>query len=412
MREPGTGRPASGRRAGVFAVPDFRRIWTVGLIIFVVRWLEMLAIAVFVYERTGSAFLVAMVSLLRLLPLSLLGAFIGAAADRIERRTALALIALASLASSATVALLAHAGHLAIWHIAVASVVNGIGWAADNPVRRMLIGEVVGPERMGRAMSFDVGANNASRMLGPTIGGLLLAEFGIDGAFALSVALYAVALAVALGIRQRNAVASPLAGSALLRIAEGLMLIRRDRRLSGTLVITVIYNVFGWPCTSMVPVISQDRFHLGAQGVGLLASMDGVGAFVGAVVLAIVARPALYGRIYVGGVASYCALTAVFAVAPTAFLAGVALVLSGLAGAGFATMQATIVFAAAPPEMRARLLGVLTVCIGVGPIGFLHLGLLAEAIGASAATATVALEGVAVLVLTRRYWHGLGEVHA
>ncbi len=78
---------------------------------------------------------------------------------------------------------------LAVWHLAVASFCNGIAWAADNPVRRVMIGEVVGHERMGAAMSVDVGANNASRMLGPTIGGLLLAGVGISGAFTVSVAL-------------------------------------------------------------------------------------------------------------------------------------------------------------------------------------------------------------------------------
>jgi len=78
---------------------------------------------------------------------------------------------------------------LEVWHLAVASFCNGIAWAADNPIRRVMIGEVVGPERMGAAMAIDVGANNASRMLGPTIGGLMLVHIGIAGAFSVSVVL-------------------------------------------------------------------------------------------------------------------------------------------------------------------------------------------------------------------------------
>ena len=65
---------------------------------------------------------------------------------------------------------------LEVWHLAVASFVNGVAWATDNPVRRVMIGEAVGATQMGTAMSIDVGANNASRMVGPIIGGLLLAE--------------------------------------------------------------------------------------------------------------------------------------------------------------------------------------------------------------------------------------------
>src|SRR6185437_7406787 len=106
--------------------------------------------------------------------------------------------------TSLSLAALAYAGRLAVWHLAVASFCNGIAWAADNPVRRVMIGDVVGHDRMGAAMSVDVGANNASRMLGPTIGGLLLAEAGISGAFTVSVLCYALALVAALRVRHRS----------------------------------------------------------------------------------------------------------------------------------------------------------------------------------------------------------------
>ena len=86
------------------SLPDFRRLWFVGLVSFVVRWLEMLAIALFSYQITGSAFVVAMLSLLRLLPMGLFGAFIGAAADRFERRSALILVVALSLSTTLVIA--------------------------------------------------------------------------------------------------------------------------------------------------------------------------------------------------------------------------------------------------------------------------------------------------------------------
>ena len=84
--------------------------------------------------------------------------------------------------------------------------------------------------------------------------------------------------------------------------------------------------------------------------------------------------------------------------------AGAALLLTGIGGAAFSIMQATQVYLAAPPAMRSRVLGVLSVCIGIGPIGFVHLGLLADAIGAPWATATMGIEGLAALALTFRWW--------
>jgi len=185
---------------------------------------------------------------------------------------------------------------------------------------------------------------------------------------------------------------------------EGLALVRRDPRVVGTLVITVIYNVFGWPFTSMIPVIGQDNLGLGASGIGILASMDGIGAFCGALLIAFFARPVHYTRLYVGGVIGYLVMLIVFALAPSVPLAGAALLLTGLTGSAFSVMQATLIYLAAPAEMRSRMYGVLSVCIGVGPLGFLGLGLLAEAVGAPLATALSGLAGLAALVAARRWW--------
>jgi predicted MFS family arabinose efflux permease len=221
----------------------------------------------------------------------------------------------------------------------------------------------------------------------------------------VSVACYAIALVAALLVRHRDSLApGATVGTVLARILEGLLLVRRDRKLIGILTITVIYNVFGWPFTSMIPVIGQDSLELGASGIGILASMDGIGAFCGALLIAFFARPVHYTRLYVGGVIGYLVMLIVFALAPSVPLAGAALLLTGLTGSAFSVMQATLIYLAAPAEMRSRMYGVLSVCIGVGPLGFLGLGLLAEAIGAPLATALSGVVGLAALVVARRWW--------
>lgn len=400
--------PGVASRWGLLANPDFRRLWLVGLIVFAVRWLEMIVVGVFVYQRTGSAFDVALVTMLRMLPMALFGAVIGAVAERLERRRALVGVVLVMLTTAICLAVLAHVGALAVWHLAVASFCNGIAWAADNPVRRVMIGEVVGPDRMGAAMSVDVGANNASRMLGPTIGGLLLAATGISGALTASVLCYAVALAAALRVRHRNSQPGGAVGGVMTRMIEGFSLVRRDPKLSATLIVTVIYNVFGWPFTAMIPVIGQDNLGLGAGGIGMLASMDGIGAFCGAIAIAIYAKPAHYARLYVGGVVSYLVLQIVFALVPNVLLAGAALLFGGVANAAFSVMQATLIYLAAPAEMRSRMYGVLSVCIGTGPIGFFYLGVLAEAVGAPLATAMSGVLGLLALAAAWPWWRRLG----
>ena len=400
---------AAPPRSGLLTIADFRLLWTVGLVVFAVRWLEMLVVGVFVYQHTGSAFTVALMTLLRMLPMALFGAIIGALAERLERSRTLVGVVVSMLTTSVCLAALAYAGRLAIWHLAIASFCNGVAWAADNPVRRVMIGEVVGHDRMGAAMSLDVGANNASRMLGPTIGGLLLAGVGISGALTVSVVCYAIALVAALLVRHRNSLAPDAAvGTVLARMVEGLLVVRRDSKLIAILTITVIYNLFGWPFTAMIPVIGQDNLHLGASGIGILASMDGIGAFCGAIAIALWVRPVHYARLYIGGVVSYLVMLIVFALVPNVPLAGAALLFTGVSNAAFSVMQATLIYLAAPAEMRSRLYGVLSVCIGVGPVGFLTLGVLADLIGAPWATALSGAVGLIALAATRRWWRHLG----
>jgi len=190
----------------------------------------------------------------------------------------------------------------------------------------------------------------------------------------------------------------------LARISEGLRLVRGDPRLMGTLLVTVIVNLFTWPFTSMIPVIGRDQLGLGPEGVGILASMDGVGAFLGAALLAFLARPAWYGRIYCWGTLIYTVMVTAFALMTDPLVSGAVLVCTGMAQAGFAAMQTTLVYLAAPPEMRSRILGVLSVCIGTAPIGFLWVGLLANTFGADHATAITGVVGLLAMLVTWRWW--------
>ena len=402
--------PATTARLGLLANPDFRRLWLVGVVVFAVRWLEMIVVGVFVYQHTGSAFTVALMTMLRMLPMALFGAVIGAVAERLDRRSALIGVVLAMLTTSLCLAALAHAGSLEVWHLAVASFCNGVAWAADNPVRRVMIGDVVGPERMGSAMSVDVGANNASRMLGPTIGGVLLAAVRhlrrADGQRAV---LRGGAGRRAAGPAPQRAPPAAAVGGVLARMIEGLVLVRHDPKLSATLIVTVIYNVFGWPFTAMIPVIGQDNLLLGAERHRharehgrhrrvLRRDRDRDLCEAGAL-----RRGSMSAASY-----SYLVLQIVFALVPNVPLAGAALLFGGVSNAAFSVMQATLIYLAAPPEMRSRMYGVLSVCIGTGPIGFLCLGLLADAIGAALATAMTGALGLLVLAATWKWWRRLG----
>jgi MFS family permease len=388
---------------------DFWRLWVVGLVMSAVRWVEMLVVAIFTYQVTGSAFIVTMMTLLRVLPMALFGAFMGAWADRLDRKRALVGVLAATLVSSAAIAVLAWSGRLEVWHLAVSCFVSGTAWATDNALRRILIGDMVGADKMATAMALDIGANNASRMVGPTLGGILLAVAGVESAFTLSVGLYLIGIAATLGVAYRKPVAHTAVVSMLSSIAEGLREVRQRRHLAGILAVTAIFNIFGWPFNSLVPVIGKDNLALGPEGIGLLSSMEGVGAMIGTATLILLAKPKHYHLLYIGGVTVFQVMMMGFALMSQPLFAGGFLIMTGISGACFAVMQTTMLYRAVAPEMRSRMLGLLSVSIGVGPVGFLLVGLLAEAFGARSAIIIIAVGGLIALMLTAPLWRARSD---
>lgn len=391
----------------LFANRDFRRLWLVGTLASMVRWLDTLAFAIFAYQHGASAFTIAMLSMLRMLPMGLCGPFISAIADRVQRRTIFVATASLNLTGAATLAILAGSGTLAIWHLALAAFINGVSWTAENTVRRVNIGELVGSEALPQATSFDAASANAARMLGPTAGGIFIASVGITAAFIFGAALYAISLLTMLGYRYQHSATPTQNQSTLSRIAEGFTLVSRHPKLVATLVITVIFNLFAWPVTSMVPVIAQGKLSLGAEATGMLVSLDGTGALLTSLAIGWLATPRRHGIIYITSVATYCLASAALAISPSVPPSALAIFISGAASAGFGIMQTTITYLNSPPDLRSRAFGVLALCIGLAPIGFVHLGYLANVTSSPTATLIIATEGLISLVLTWRWWRVL-----
>lgn len=393
---------ACGRPGSLWHNGDFVMLWLIGLMTFLMRWLEILVYGVYAYSETGSALIVAMLTMLRVLPLGLFGAVFGVIAERIVRQHAL-LVSIAGLLFSAFVlCLMSIGGYLEVWHLAVASFINGLAWAADNSVRRSMMGDVVGAARMDSAMSLEVGTSNATRLAGPSIGGLLLTHTGIQGIFLLALVAYTIGLWAALRVRTRN---EPTSGE---RLGAGLIgawtVLRVDARFTGLLWLTVLFNLFAWPVLSLVPVIAHDRLGLSADGIGYLASMDGLGALLFAFVLMRISRPDRQGKIYVAGVLVFLLTLPLFALATHVWVASLALLVVGCGQAGFAVMQATITYAVAPLGRRSQAMGIMTMCIGVGPLGFVLVGLLAETVGATATALICSGTGVLAVAFSWRWW--------
>ena len=154
----------------------------------------------------------------------------------------------------------------------------------------------------------------------------------------------------------------------------------------------------------MIPVIGKDTLNLTPFPLGLLASAEGAGAVAGAILLAFFTHARFYRKIYLYGTFFYITMVLPFSLSTWPATSATILLAVGLGGAAFSTMQSTLVFVSAPPELRGRMMGVLSVCIGTGPIGFLHLGLLASWLGAPMAVTIMAIEGLIALMFAFYLW--------
>ena len=187
-------------------------------------------------------------------------------------------------------------------------------------------------------------------------------------------------------------------------LIEGFRYVRGNKVILATVWVTVFMNLLMFPYMQMVPVIAKDTLHVGPGLMGVLMGASGLGALVGAVLIASLRTITYHGRLYLGG--SLVALATLLAFSlSTWYLASLPImVILGLGTAGFGTMQATITMLVSSEEMRGRALGVMSLAIGAGPLGAVLTGAVASAYGApfaiglNAAIGLVLLASIAVLM--------------
>ncbi|MBI4305523.1 MAG: MFS transporter [Chloroflexi bacterium] len=386
------------------AIPAYRRLWSIGALITTVRWLEMLALGFFVFELTQNEFLTALVFTLRMAPMLLFGIVTGFIADHVLRKVLLLSSLAASGAISGLMGLLVLSGRVEFWHIAVATFLAGIFWAFDMPVRRPLVAEAVGTDKVGVAMGVESTTMQATRMVGPLLGGVFVASIGMQGVYFIGAALQAIALVIALRVATSGMKSDLGRVKVFANLREGFRYVRSSRLIIATLAVTMFVNLWGFSYSSQLPVIAKVELGVGAVALGILGSMEGLGGFLGALAISAWATPRTYTRIYLYGSFLFIGAVLLFALSKWYPLSVAILFAGGFGMAAFGSMQSTLMLTSTAPEMRGRIMGVLVVCIGAGPIGSLHVGLLAGLFGAPFALIVIALEGLAALTLATALW--------
>lgn len=387
--------------------PDFLRLWLVGAFANAMRWLELLASGLFAWDVTHSAFAVTVVVALRQIPQLLFGAFAGAISEAVNRKLIFMLALVIPALISTVLASLAVTGHLEVWHVALGNLVSGIMWSTEMSTRRRMVGEVAGPQRIVNAIALDSVTSAATRAVGPLLGGVAFEWLGMKGAYTVTALVqFAGAFAIA-GLAHAQVTRRVDLKRIPHEIAEGLRFAWTRPTILLVFGVTIVTNAFAFAYSGLVAPLGQGEFNVSPALVGLLAAGEPLGALLGGALIAAGLLRMDRRLAFAGGATLFMAALVLMALSPFYWLAFALLVFGGFGTAGFSNMQSTLMLTEAPPEMRSRLMGVVTVCIGTGPLGQLAAGALSGPLGARGAVIAMAavgllLTGAMVLALRRK----------
>ena len=408
---PGAKRDVHLRRTfQAFTNRGFVRLWLANFLLYTSRWMQMTLLAWLILDLTDSPFLVALVGFFSSAPMFLLGLVGGVLADRVRRQRLLSLTQGTNVTSSFMLTLLLSTGALQVWHAYIAILITGACWALDTPSRRAVIYDLLGLEGVTNAVALDAVGMNASRMCGPALAGVLITQTGVTGGYLVITVFCSIAWMLLWSLRIPQGPRPERRQQSVWRnLLEGFRFVRENQIIKATLYITVVMNVLLFPYVQMVPIIARDILHVDAALMGMLQAAEGLGALVGAVLIAAAVRLHYHGRVFLGG--SLLALVGllVFSMTRWYILSLPVLLLLGLGTAGFGAMQSTIIMLAAREEMRGRALGVLSLAIGTGPFGSLLMGATASAIHPVFTLRMSALLGLVALALIMVFMPALTE---
>jgi len=373
--------PSRSGLRDLLAAPSFLRLWSIGGCVNTMRWFDLLAAALFTLDMTGSGFAVAVVSAARTMPMLLFGAFAGVVTESLNRKHVLLFGQCVAFSASATIATLAWLGVARPWHVALAAFVAGVVWSTEMATRRRMVGECVEPALVSRALALDTMSNSFTRLLGPISAGAIYQAMGIAGSFTVSCCVYALSASLVVGLRYRQDVRPLVLAQVPRELAEGVRFARGHITIAGVLAVTIAMNLLGFPYNALVAPIGRLVFEVSPTLVGVLAASESFGAFVGGVWLTS-GGPRLSGHVLmIGGSLVFVCGVILMPLMPVFPLACACLAVAGFGSSAFANMQTSLIVLHAPSHIRSRLMGLLTVCIGMGPLGILIVGGLADLLG-------------------------------
>jgi MFS family permease len=365
----------------LLAPPAFALLWCSRVLSNVAFNILGVAVGWQLYELTGSALDLGLVGLAQFAPIALLTLAVGQAADRYDRQLITAICQLAEAAAAAALVAGTVYGWLSSASIFAIVALVGAARAFEGPTATALVSDVVPRPLIARAMAWLVSATQTARIVGPALGGFLYV-IGPGTTYLTAGVLFVFAAISAAIIRTRRAarLSEPVV---LESVLSGLVFIRGQRVLLGTMSLDMFAVLLGGGATALLPIYARDILGTGPGGLGLLRSAPAVGALVTSIFLAY--RPLQWriGRTLFRAVIIFGIATVAFGISSNFAVSFIALGVLGAADVVSVVIRSSLVQIRTPVTMLGRVSAVHSLFTGTSnQLGAFEAGLIAALVGA------------------------------
>lgn len=404
-------RRVSRTTFAAFSVPNYRRYVTGQSVSLVGTWMQMAAQSWLVLTLTHSATDLGLIVALQTLPVLILGPYGGVVADRVDKRRAMIVLQAMMGMQALCLGLLTVTGSVQLWEIGALAFILGLNNTFENPARQSFMLELVGSDHLRNAVSLNSTIVNVARIVGPGVGGLMIAAVGSGWCFLIN----SVSFIAVIGSLTRLDMSSlrPVTPTPRARgqLRDGLRYVRHEPKLMLPLAMAAVVGCLAYEFQVSLPYMAAHGLRVGSAGFGFMTAAMGVGAVAGGLVMA--ARGRIGSSVLVIAALGYGVSMTLAALAPDLALELLALALVGAAGVTFMSMTNATLQLRAAPEMRGRVMSLWFVSFqGSTPIGGPIVGAVMAGYGARAGLGIGALACFVVAAagaLTRRQLRARAE---
>ena len=362
---------------------NFRLFWFGQLISLIGTWMQSIGQAWLVLELTHSAWLLGVVGALQFLPVMLLSLFGGVLADRLPKRKVLLFTQSFAMLQAVLLWALVASGQVHIWHVLVLAALLGLTNSVDMPTRQAFVVEMVGREDLTNAIALNSSLFNMARIVGPGIGGLIIAWLGVAPLFLLNaISFIAVIIGLALinmdylyaQARRANVNLDIVKQSTLQSLREGLSYVIRTPSVLLIIAVVGVISLFGINFNVILPLFATDVLHTGPQGFGFISAAFGLGSLFSALWLAWGNNKPSIRQLLIGALA-FCVLEILFAISHMYVLSLILIAAVGFSQIAFTATANTTLQTVSPDHLRGRVMSVfMLVFAGTVPLGNLFTG--------------------------------------